>query len=64
MNKTDTCFQNGTPDPPQWVSREATRLLASKPVTPAAWRRQWAALAERAGWPCYGMTWRQWAELR
>ena len=42
---------------------QANALLAEDwRVDPAGWARRWAALAERAGWPCWGMSWRAWAE--
>ncbi|NLF00561.1 MAG: hypothetical protein GX601_06230 [Anaerolineales bacterium] len=41
---------------------DAEALLAADwRADPAAWAQAWAALAERAGWPCWGMSWRAWA---
>ena len=40
---------------------KAEELLAvARPA--ASWAREWAALAERAGWPCWGMSWGEWTE--
>ena len=44
---------------PPWES-EAADLLDRMNADPEA-VRQFAELAEAQGWPCYGMTWRQWA---
>ena len=44
------------------IERQTNALLAEDwRADPAAWARAWAALAERAGWPCWGMSWRAWA---
>jgi len=42
------------------VSRAGELLAVARPE--ASWAREWAALAERAGWPCWGMSWGEWAE--
>ena len=42
------------------LEREAMALLDRMAGDPEA-RRRYAAIAERAGWPCYGMTWAEWA---
>jgi len=42
---------------------EAGRLPArASAMEPEAWKRGWAALAKRAGWPCWGMGWDTWAD--
>jgi hypothetical protein len=62
MNKQDPYLRNDAEQPPLWVEREAARLWAADASRPEAWRRQWSALAQAAGWPCWGTTWRQWAK--
>ena len=41
------------------VEDRADALLARSDNSPQ-WAREWAELAEEAGWPCWGMTWREW----
>jgi len=43
------------------LEREAMRLLDRMTRDPDA-RRRYAEVAERCGWPCFGMTWAEWAE--
>ena len=47
-------------DDPSWAMRKAKELLAICDGS-REWAQQWAELAERAGWPCWGMSWREWA---
>ncbi|NLF03093.1 MAG: hypothetical protein GX601_19190 [Anaerolineales bacterium] len=46
------------------IERQAEALLSEDwRAAPTAWAQAWAALAERAGWPCYGFaSWAAWAE--
>ena len=42
---------------------EAEALLAEDwRADPAGWARRWAGLAQRAGWPCWGKSWQEWAD--
>jgi hypothetical protein len=52
-----------TNEPPSWVWDEAEKLLADDRHDIGSWRRQWAALADFAGFRCWGYrSWREWAE--
>lgn len=44
-----------------YFEEQAEILLSQAEDTPA-WRRRWATLAQAAGWPCWGMTWGEWAK--
>ena len=52
---------NAPDDGPSELEREAMALLDRMAGDPDA-RRRYAAVAERAGWPCYGLSWHEWAE--
>jgi hypothetical protein len=39
----------------------AEALLAQEVEDTEAWRRSWAEVARRLGWPCRGATWAEWA---
>ena len=56
--KTWTDFDAGEKKGPPWES-EAEGLLDRMNTDPEA-AREYAELAEREGFPCYGMTWGQW----
>jgi hypothetical protein len=45
----------------EWYFEAQAEVLLACCDGSAAWARQWAALAEAAGWPCHGTTWREWA---
>ena len=42
------------------LEREAMACLDRMAGDPGA-RRRYAEIAERCGWPCFGMTWAEWA---
>jgi hypothetical protein len=45
------------------VETRADHLLCScEETAPAAWASEYAQVADEAGWPCFGMDWKQWAE--
>lgn len=43
------------------IEAEAEQLLQECDNSPE-WAEKWADLAQRAGWPCYGMGWQEWAQ--
>lgn len=47
--------------PPMAPEMEAEIYLATMEKDARAVRR-YAEVAERLGWPCFGMTWQEWAE--
>jgi hypothetical protein len=46
---------------PLTPEERAEALLAQEVEDPEAWRRSWAEVARRLGWPCRGATWAEWA---